>query len=655
MRNLVSAGFGRYFMICAALLMLLTLAGCPKPQLSGSDDSQGQQTIDNSSLIRSSIAAFNSKDFRQALNISSSTLQRADLETAQKQTLTRIYTLSLTQLDPGGNSLKALEQWRLDELAFSGKMLDATNEWINAWTFSMNQLSDNAVANEISKILNDPARPWQIRTEASMYSSERLLKSSGPIPFTESLESGYTPMQISRDRIMLEQRLFSFMHRVDNTTLSSLVQLVDEYNEKFYPYAIFKLEQARRLNLSQSTRQEAEEIMGYLKQGSQLADTGIFRRWMDPDTSALSGLDIVSTEMALVLPLSGQYGNLAAKVASGANIACKLISVQGKHVRLYIIDSDQPNWTADIAKLPSSVLVIGGPMRNSDYVKIKEAGLLSQRYFFAFMPRLPVDDEGVAAWRFFSSDQDQAKAVIRFAKNVGVNSFACLSPAEPYGERMSTAFSAAVYNEGGNLVKSGQYPVKLYKEWSNTIAGFLGTSKGAGRAPSTPYKAIYLPDSWNEASMIIPYFHYYRETRLLLMGSSLWEQSISADPNLDYTMFRNAIFPGAWDPNTSTAAGQAIRTAVASGGISEADFWYALGYDFINLATTLNIHAMASPQEVNFALTQINTSRWSGAPISWSEKGIAQQDLYVFTMTEDGISLADPATFQNRMTKLWGY
>ena len=70
---------------------------------------------------------------------------------------------------------------------------------------------------------------------------------------------------------------------------------------------------------------------------------------------------------------------------------------------------------------------------------------------------------------------------------------------------------------------------------------------------------------------------YNGEDRLVLMGTTLWEQGLSGKSVVNIERFALAVFPGAWN---QARAPKALQSAGH-------DFWTALGYDFARFSVQL--------------------------------------------------------------------
>lgn len=644
------------------LAFILGLAGCDfKLPVIGPKTEQPQTELLRNPTLEGMYYYYNQGNLAFAAEVAQAYLLHGTPSPSDQAACYRIIALAANAQSKPNDALRALESWRgLQPRAAAG------DDWLEIWTAALAALPYSEASVIATRAATDDLSPWQLQLEGRMFILESRLRAGMLEGLTPELERAYKATPDINARKKLEQRLFGQLHRSGQSVVQSLAASVNELNEGYYPYALYRLEEARRLYLDTRTQELALEMVSFLKDSWALADRSLLQTWNDPDLGSLPALPAHASGLALVLPMSGQYGNLSDKIVQGAELACKGFARNGHEVRLYVIDTDKPDWLSELAKLPEKVQIVGGPLRFSDYTAIKTSGDISKRKFFAFLRTLeaaetPAEgglfasgpEEGRLAWRFFSSDEDQVSAVIRFARNLGVENFAALVPDENYGQRMLSVYRNELPANGGHFVTSSTYPAGLHQEWNKLVAGFLNTTKDRDKPPATPFQALFLPDSWQNASIMTPHFMYYRENRVLFMGTMLWEQGISLQKRADWRNYRRIIFPGAWDPNTVAPSGMVLRTAMAAEAKDAPDFWMSLGYDFVSMAAALNIPERASTADVNKALSMLVDIPWSGAPFAWDNNGRARQDLFVFTPADTGFTLADPAKFRAYMRSSW--
>lgn len=556
----------------------------------------------------------------------------------------RFLALAAVENGRAAPALEALEQWRQYSLRDN-----LSEEWLRAWYAAMSLLPQQEAFQLAAGIAAAPRQNESLAREARLFLLERrILPANGREALSRFAEL-YAQEQPPRKKV-LEERLFRFLHTVEPSVLSSLMRLTTDENENRYPYALVRLENARRLFWEQKTRDTARDNMVYTREGSQLMDMSLFRAWNQPDFSILRKVPVNNRDIALILPLSGQYGNLSEKIARGADLARRGLEAHGKHIRVHVIDSDQSGWMNEFAGLPLETRVVGGPLRLEDYEVIKGLNLDKRHFFFAFLPRLDEGAEGLTAWRFFPSREDQTRVMLDYALDLDLRDYAVLAPDQgDYSRNMFELFHAQAAEKGLNVTRSAYYPATQYHQWVKTVSDFLGIIPEAEELPILDFQALFLPDNWANSSRIISHVFYLMENQLLFLGTNLWELGLSSQQRLALRNFRLAIFPGAWDQHSLSPSGMILRSAAALDGRETADFWLSLGYDFTLMAAGLYLPRNADAEDMNRALTNLPALPWGGAPIYWDSYGLAGQDLLVFTPTENGFALADKERLRTRL------
>lgn len=347
--------------------------------------------------------------------------------------------------------------------------------------------------------------------------------------------------------------------------------------------------------------------------------------------------------VALVLPLSGPYAAIANKIRTGADAAKELLRSRGITVNLAEMDSNDAGWTHTLKQLPPEYTIVGGPLRPNAFHEASLGSLEQERVFFTFLQGLSGATEGRDAWRFFSSPDDQIRTLLQTARNeFNIRNIAVLYPQEPFGKRISKLFSQVADTQGVTIPAMEAYPPEDPLRWSDVVAQLLFEG-----AAGPELQAVFLPDVWSKVEMLVPLFFYHQREDLLLMGSTLWGQTLSETPEVEMHNFRLALFPAAyWDGSNATAARE-LRNMLPAG--SESSLWEALGFDFIRFASRLApIPPRWDAALVNSRIQQAQGMDWSMAPIAWSQVGEARQDMFLFTPTEQGMRPADLQAMRQR-------
>ncbi|WP_291356944.1 hypothetical protein [Desulfovibrio sp.] len=344
--------------------------------------------------------------------------------------------------------------------------------------------------------------------------------------------------------------------------------------------------------------------------------------------------------VVLALPASGPYAAIATKIKRGAEAARQELTGAGAALRLETVNTEAPDWLTTLAALPPSCAVVGGPLRDAAYVQAQKAGALEQRAFFAFVPNLKSGEEGARAWRFFPSPQDQVDALVAFATDdLGIRSYGTFHPGDAYATRM-TGILAQNLAKRHIPLRQASYNAADPTSWSDAAQPLINPVVAEGSStpvPQTEFEALFLPDSWKNVDMITQSLLYNGEDRLVLLGTTLWEQGLSGRQVPRAENFALAVFPGAW--NAQHAPG-----ALKGQGH---DFWTALGYDFVNFATALALESRLSTPQITAMAQRAATAVRGMAPLTYDDAGVAHQKLYLFQVSPSGMKPLDAAQFRD--------
>ena len=612
----------------------------PQAELPRADISQ------TASMLAAAENALAAGDMPKAEQISSLLARRPDLSAAETPRAWRVLALSALANRHPFVAADSLERWRAAQ-----PQAENTPEWLDSWHSAMKTLPLTEAKAKARAVAGDENRSWKLRGLMVQFLAVKQWEGGELAQGLDSLAAFYGASSDQAVRAVLEQQLYAELHTIDITLLETLAGHVQPETRGQYPHALVALEAARRMLQLSDRRSEAREQIALLRKGSQLVSTGIFDDARLPEPQ-LAAVVPVGHGVALALPLSGQAGLVGSKIRKGAQIAEKEFSAAGYRFGVTVIDTEQPDWLEQMRHLPESIVIAGGLLRQQEYAAAKTKGLASRRAIFAFLPNIG-EDEGSLAWRFFPSVTDQMDALFRVAHSLGVTSYAMLLPDDAFGRRMGDVFADHAAAKGSAIVRQAKYPPNDQESWNKLIGSFLNTNKDAEQAPSVPFHAIFLPDAWKNMELIIPNIFYYRETRQLLLGTSLWEQGLSGMDRVDARYYSIAVFPGAWRAKNLPPAGMKLRNVLVAAGDDEPDFWVGLGYDFVKFAATLDIKPDWTSEAVNALLSGHRGIPWAMAPVRWSGTGKAAQELYLFTPDSTGFSPADMEGLRRRFEKAW--
>jgi uncharacterized protein len=542
------------------------------------------------------------------------------------------------------------------------RLPEAKNSWV--WHYLYVQVlakqSGEAKAGEyLAELMLRPGVPWDVSSQAGLELSRRYASRGENARALSVMREVYDRCPSSQDKAAFEERLARILSGLPRPAFDKLVSRVDANNRLRFPYDLIAFERAARDAAGHPERYPALERLAIeLSSQGEFADKGLLprlaaeQRGAAPQAPATPEAKPGSLAVALVLPRGGALKSVGDKVARGAQLAHELLTKQGVSLDLRLIDSSDPGWFEALSALPPQFALVGGPMQIESFKRIQEAGAAGTRAYFTFLPSLGEALEGHTAWRFFSGPRDEVSALAGFAMEYGLKDFAVLAPQDRFGSRMTELFSAEAMILGGQIRATAAYPPKDASKWDEVIKSMLVGGKPA-------FEAVFIPDDFGRADGLIPYLFYNEMNSQLILGPQLWSETLSQPSakqmRLNANYYRLAVCPGAWWPDNPAPAAQALRQALIDANAEPADFWTALGYDFVRFAVRLGeVRPGFAPEEINHRLAGLAGMEFSVAPLSWDASGVAKQSLFLFRPSVQGLVPVDKEGFRERLKTIRG-
>jgi len=613
------------FLLCLALSVALFSAGCggfmEKRVIQSPQYPTGTQVPVQQNPLSELENLFARGEYARVEVLGQRLLDDDALSPDVKGRAAHLYAVAAVRAGHPNLALDVLDKWRGVAAA-----ADTTREWQDVWSDAITQMPSREARTQANAVYQDSGRPMIVRGIAAIAFAVRQWEDNDLGETMRALEGLYRAVPDLTTKAALEGRLAMQLQSASPQAISLIAPSVTSDNQGQFPYSIVLIDQLRRQTLQTQTRMQATAALQTIEKTISLADPSLFKGPPAPIqvTASYTGATGMTApagggnrNIALALPLSGPYGSVAGKIVAGAEAAVR--DIPG--ASLTVIDTTSPAWLSQVEALPADTAVVGGPLVTDDYTAAKSRGVVSKKAFLTFLPALAGNDEGTVAWRFFSSAQDQVRAVVEFSANLGISKFGAFYPSDSYGRRMVELFEAQVRSRGSS-VHAVSYAPGQPETWMRS-AGELFSGGGG-------FRAIFLPDSWKTMDTVIPNLFYHQAAGKVLLGSSLWEQGIAGQTSLaNPNNYALAVFPGTWNGASPSAHATQLQMAMQAKGMN-ADFWTGLGYDYARFAAALPVQAGWTPGSVNSALANAGMG-WSIAPIRWDHSGRAAQDLFLFT------------------------
>jgi hypothetical protein len=518
--------------------------------------------------------------------------------------------------------------------------------------------------------LVDPEWSWFMSLRAATRLSRHYLEGQRGRDLLALQSDLYALTKEESRKQQAESILLQLFDQADPAAIRSLASAVPKDKRFRFPYCLVVWQETlNRFAAGDMSWRPAWERLAGIMERARLAETAPLRKILD-GLVAEHGRPRV--DLALLVPLSGSYADLGQSIARGADIAQWQLTQRGLEARVRLINTASQSWQERLRGLPQSYRLVGGPIRHDVWQALHRSGQAEERTVFAFRSSLQPGREGKDGYRFFPSTKDQVRPLVEMVQSaLEVERYGVLYPKSEYGRKMSEAFWEQLMYAGCELTGLDWYLPRDHARWKERVAEFLqvpeellkdkkdslekpGEEKKEEPAiPDPDFQAVFLPDSFSQARILIPEFFYFNQNDLLFLGPALWSQDVQSISELDQQYYRLALMTGGWWPRNPAPAVDKLKQGLEATAQGDADFWVALGYDFVrfghHLAQSLE---GTDPELINPVLADAVGFEWSMAPLKWNGEGKARQDLFVLQPSNRGVRRAHVQRIRHRLTTL---
>ncbi len=592
-------------------------------------------------LVQKADQAWQQKDFMTSELFYTRLLERKDIPANAILPATERLAVSSFKSGHYHEAEARLEQWkRLSE--------EATNSpvWQDYYFRTLQATKDlDKLRSHLSGTMEDPFLPWDIRSSAG----KRLSSMAQNAESLTALERLYAIAPAEDNQKELERWFTGGLADKSAADLDSMAKLIPAGANLKFPYELISFEQAVRKSEAKEYWPMSWRTMTGIIQNGQIAD----KPWYNAIVAELEGkYGIPRVGITLVLPISGRFQEYGWKIVRGAGAAQWEMTKAGLDVDVQVINTEAPGWLENMKNLPPWYTVIGGPISVKAFKELEQSGAYTDKVTFSFLAKPGNLVEGKEAWRFFSSPEDQIRSTLDLAiDDLGITDFAILYPQENFGRKMSQIFFNIASKRGAKITGMESYPPRDFPKWGKVVGKLVrapqkkaqniaeGLDEDAPLA-ETDFGAVFIPDTWSQAQLLIPHFFFHEADTLVFLGPELWSQALNSARDVEAQNLKLTVAPGAWWP-ASDGAGR-LKEVMNNEGLGAPDFWVALGYDFIKFASKLGTFSTGwTPETVNNRIAQAQEMDFSLAPISWDKEGHASQKLFLFRPEQNGKTRVD--------------
>ncbi|NDV26576.1 penicillin-binding protein activator [Desulfovibrio sp. JC010] len=544
-----------------------------------------------------------------------------------------------------------LEQWqKLSEDAISSPV------WQEYYFETLTAIKDfPKLRTHLSQTMEDPFLSWEIRSTAGKNLSGMEQDSAS----LTALARLYAIAPEDANKQGLELWFMKGLADKSKAEIEAMAELVPSGANLKFPYELLVFEKAVRQSEDTEYWPMSWRTMAGIIQNGQIADKTYFSEIL----SRLEGeYGIPRVGIALVLPISGRFQEYGWKIVRGAGAAQWEMTKAGLDVDVQVINTESPDWLERLQNLPPWYTTIGGPISVKAFKQLEQAETYADKVTFSFLAKPGNLEEGKQAWRFFSSPEDQIRSTLDLAVNdLGITRLAVLYPQEKFGRQMSKKFFNMAAMRGAKITGMESYPPRDFPKWGKVVGKLVradqkqaqNEAEGLGEdapLPETDFGAVFIPDTWHQAQLMIPHFFFHEADTLVFLGPELWSQALNSARDVEARNLRLTVAPGAWW-SASDGAGR-LKEVMNREGLGTPDFWVALGYDFIKFAGKLGTFNEGwTAETVNARINEAQHMDFSLAPISWDAQGKASQKLYLFRPEQNGKTRIDAALVSSTLAK----
>ena len=365
--------------------------------------------------------------------------------------------------------------------------------------------------------------------------------------------------------------------------------------------------------------------------------------------------------VGLLLPLSGPSADVGQALLNAAQLA--LFDVGDERFVLQPYDTQgTPDGATDAAALAVAhgAQVLLGPVFSASAKAVIPQAQAAGGNMISFTTDPTVAAPGVFVMGFLV--HEQVRRIIGFSRAQGIERFAVLAPATPYGETVVDALNQILLQTGGFLTRVAYYDssgsnlddvVRGFAEYDRRHNALLAqqsvlqqrndpVSRSAlqrlerlDTIGDVPFDAILLPEQGGrltEVAALLP-FYDVDPARVQLLGTLLWHS-----PGLG----KEPALVGGWYPAPSPQANAGFYSRYQSlyGAVPPAIATH--GYDAVALAAVLGRSQAAQPFTSGALASPSGFTGVDGVfrllPTGLSERGFA-----VLEVSRDGAETIDPA------------
>ncbi|MBI5970844.1 MAG: penicillin-binding protein activator [Deltaproteobacteria bacterium] len=270
---------------------------------------------------------------------------------------------------------------------------------------------------------------------------------------------------------------------------------------------------------------------------------------------------IVSVEkgppaIGVLLPRKGNYKKYGDDALSGIMLAADAFGNGQVELLVRDVGAESASAKGAVEELSANPRVGGilGPLLNASAGEAAKTAQEHRLPIIALAQKEGLTQAGEYVFRNFLTPSAQVQAIVGYAvKTLGIKNFAVLYPSNGYGTELAKLFEKEAFVQGASISAEMSYTPGItdFSVQMSTLFNVQVKESKAGRRaikeyePKLKAEAVFIPDTYEAASLIAPWFEYYNIKDVRMLGANAWNSARFAElggKNVEGAVFVDAFY-----------------------------------------------------------------------------------------------------------------
>jgi ABC-type branched-subunit amino acid transport system substrate-binding protein len=353
-----------------------------------------------------------------------------------------------------------------------------------------------------------------------------------------------------------------------------------------------------------------------------------------------------------VLPLSGRYAEAGNKALDAIVLAAGVFDpIVKTPIKLIIEDSQSRPEIARVAvtklAMENGVICILGPIGADES---RDAAREAQKLgvpIITLTKREGITGIGNYVFRSYLTNRREVVSLVAYAvQEMALTRFVVLYPDDDYGREMDKLFREEVLLRKGKILRVIPYQTTDtdFADEIKAISDLKQSSPDAreGEIPEGEdrqemgFDALFIPDSPERISMIVPQLAFHNVRGVKLLGTSTWDTSDILKAGTD--LLGEAIFVDAFSPNSFYPEVNDFTDIYYTNYSREPDAVEALAYDAAGIVVkSIREDGIKTRDQFRGELLNVKNYRGVTGKTSFSGGRDAMKDVFILTIKDGHI------------------